>query len=266
MNQSGKNDSSEKKRDKQIVLNKFISLVLLFLVFIGGALFLLSPYGHVAVLSVSGSNEVHDQEIIESSRIQSGDPLLRTFINRREIEEEIISGLPQISDATLSFSGINDVTFEVEEYQTAAYILEESGYVKVLENGEVLEDEHVTSIGNQPVFVDFEEGRTLNRMISEFQELDTVVYELVSEVQHIPSEHNPLLLRAYMNNGNQVIASLPTFAERMQYYPQMVQAVEGQRGVFDLEAGAFFSPFMDNDPDTQETDEAGEVNLEDVEE
>lgn len=252
--------------DQHLLMKKFIPLVALFLICILGSLYFISSYSDIETLSVDGNNEVLDQQVINSSGIQSGNSLWGTYWQRSEVEERIITELPQVSDVSVRLSGINDLTFEVEEYRTVAYISEDSGYLKVLENGVVLENEYTTSLGNFPIFLGFEEGSALNRIIVEFRELDPTVQDLISEVEHIESEHNPMLVRAYMNNGNQVLASIPSFAERMSYYPQMVQAVDGQHGVFDLEAGAFFIPFVNNDPETDELDEEAEVDLENISE
>lgn len=263
---SGKSSPQSNNMNQKEILKKFIPLVLFFLFCIIGALYFLSPYSEVETLTVEGSEDVLDQQVIDYSGVRSGDSLWATYFNRSQIEEQVTLELPQVSDVTLSFSGMNDFTFEIEEYETVAYISEEQGYLKVLENGEVLEDEYTTSIGNQPVFLSFEEGNALNRIITEFEELDPSIQDLISEVEHIESEHNPLLVRAYMNNGNQVLASIPNFSDRLSYYPQMVQAVEGQYGLFDLEAGAFFIPFVNNDPETEELEENAEIELENEEE
>lgn len=244
------------------ILKRFIPLVLFFICCIIGALYFISPYSEVETLTVEGSEEVLDQQVIDFSGVRSGDSLWGTYFEREQIENQIIHELPQVSDVSLSFSGINDFTFEIEEYETVAYLSDERGYLKVLENGEILEEEYTTSIGNQPVFLSFEEGTALDRIISEFEELDTSIQDLISEVEHIESEHNPLLVRVYMNNGNQVLASIPNFSDRLAYYPQMVRAVEGQYGVFDLEAGAFFIPFVDNDPESEELEENEGIDLE----
>jgi cell division protein FtsQ len=264
--QSGKISNKNTPMDQHLLMKKFIPLVALFLICILGSLYFISSYSDIETLSVDGNNEVLDQQVINSSGIQSGNSLWGTYWQRSEVEERIITELPQVSDVSVRLSGINDLTFEVEEYRTVAYISEDSGYLKVLENGVVLENEYTTSLGNFPIFLGFEEGSALNRIIVEFRELDPTVQDLISEVEHIESEHNPMLVRAYMNNGNQVLASIPSFAERMSYYPQMVQAVDGQHGVFDLEAGAFFIPFVNNDPETDELDEEAEVDLENISE
>ncbi|MDN6195258.1 MAG: hypothetical protein L0I93_02045 [Atopostipes suicloacalis] len=50
-----------------------------------------------------------------------------------------------------------------------------------------------------------------------------------------------------MNNGNRILAKIPDFSEKMSFYPKMVQAVESKKGVFDMEAGIYFTPFKDSD-------------------
>lgn len=48
-----------------------------------------------------------------------------------------------------------------------------------------------------------------------------------------------------MNDGNQVIASIDTFAEKMQYYPSIVSKMN-YTGVVDLEVGAYSYPYGKN--------------------
>lgn len=256
--------SGNRNRTK-VVLLKLLSLLVFFGLLIFVSLYFLSPYSNIETLSVEGTNDVLDQQVIDSSGVRSGDPLWVTYFEREEIEQRVITLLPQVSDAILAFSGINDFTFEIKEYNTVAYLLENNGYLKVLENGIIVEDDYSTSIGNQPVFINFKEGNALDRMINQFDEMDVTIQNLISEVELVENERNSLLVRVYMNNGNQVLASIPSFAERMSLYPQMVEAVDGKYGIFDLEAGAFFVPFLNNDPESNELEENSEIELENIE-
>ena len=65
-----------------------------------------------------------------------------------------------------------------------------------------------------------------------------------------------------MNDGNQVIGLYDNISKRLNYYPTMVESVEGELGVFNLETGAYFRPFsseykMQKIPDTED-EEGGE--------
>ena len=72
------------------------------------------------------------------------------------------------------------------------------------------------------------------------------------KIELVTDRENPLFIRVYMNNGNRVLSLIPTFSEKIPYYPQMVKAVNGKKGVFDMEAGVYFTPFVD-----EQTEESG---------
>lgn len=255
--------SSSNKNGKRLAL-KMLPLLLLFTLAILTVLYFMSSLSRVELLSVSGNEEVTDQEIVNSSEVHSGEPLWRTYFSKNEIEENIEKNLPQVKTAELAFSGLNDFEFTVSEWKTVAYLSEDEQYYKILENGVILEEPQSVSIGNMPIFTNFSEGEVMNRLLDEFSKLDPSIHNLISEVNYAPSETNEFLVHIYMNDGNQVLASIPAFSERLQYYPAMQQSVDGEKGVFDLEAGAYFVPFEEkedeqSDSETNESDE--ESNL-----
>ncbi|EXJ22855.1 Cell division protein FtsQ [Alkalibacterium sp. AK22] len=206
--------------------------------------YMISPLSEVNEVSVDGNTEVYDQTVLENSGILSGDEMLDIFMNRGDIGQKISAGIPQVAEATLKVTGLQSVNILIKEYETEAFLLNEGEYYQVLENGVIL-DQVIprASSSGRPILVNFEQGSTLERMLEEFQDVDERVKSLISEVEHRNSERNPMLIRIFMNDGNEVMASIPTFAERINYYTQMREAVDGQSGVFDLEAGAFFIPF-----------------------
>lgn len=250
----------DKKKIQKKTWAKMSLLIFLFAFAISLVLYFLSPLSDVGLLSVSGNEEVPDQEIVNISQVRSGESLWKTFFSKNEIETRIEENHPQVEKARMKWSGLNEVEFDIEEWQTIAYLSEDEHYHKILENGTILEEPHTVSIGNMPIFINFTEGEALDRILNEFSELDDTLHQLISEVKHIPSDTNTFLVQVYMNDGNQVLASIPTFSERLQYYPAMVQAVEGEKGLFDFEAGAFFTPFNPPENDEEnETESLGEI-------
>lgn len=227
------------------VLQRYIPIVAINVVIILILAFFISPWSKIGTVSVEGNQMVYVQEILDESGIRSGDQLLTTWQESDGIADQITKELPQVSDTTIERVGINDLMIRVEEFGTVAYIAQEGSYLRVLENGTVLDDVYDVSIGNQPVLSNFEEGEALNLMIEELSHVDTPVLNLISEIELVESRSNPLFIRVFMNNGNRVLSSIPTFSEKILYYPQMVQAVGGEKGVFDMEAGVYFTPFVE---------------------
>lgn len=258
-NQSNKNPKSledtmpklKKQRQKKLI-TRLIALILLFSFAIFVVVYFISPLSKVDMLSVSGTKEVADQEIIDVSQIKSGDNLWKVFFERKEISKNLLSELPQVKSMKISFDGLNDYIIKIEEYQTVAYLAEENKYYNILENGKIVNESRKVSIGNPPIFKSFEENKALKAMIEQYKLLNENIQNSISEVEYTPSEIDDYLIKLYMNDGNEVVASIPSFAEKMIYYPDMVKKIGDQKGTFNIEVGAYFSPFEFNNEKKEE--------------
>lgn len=245
----------KKQRQKKLI-TRLITLILLFSFAILIVVYFISPLSKVDIVSVSGSKEVADQEIIDVSQIHSGDDLWEIFFERKEISKKVLSELPQVKSMEISFNGLNDYTIKVEEYQTVAYLVENNKYYNILENGKIVNESRKVSIGNPPIFKNFEENKALNLMIEQYQLLNENIQNSISEIEYMPSEVDDYLIKLYMNDGNEVIASIPSFAEKMIYYPDMVKKIGDQKGTINIEVGAYFSPFEFNEEKDGENEES----------
>jgi len=255
--QSENNSRSEMPFYK--VLQRYIPIVVINLILIVILAYFISPLSKVGTVSVEGNQAVYIQQVIDESGIRGGDSVIDTMQNKESLQNEVTTQLPQISETSIELSGLNEVVIHVNEFETVAYISKDGSYLRVLENGDVLDDVYDISIGNQPVLSNFSEGEALNLMVEELSQLETPILRLISEIELAENRSNPLFIQVYMNNGNRALASIPTFSEKISYYPQMVQAVEGRQGVFDMEAGVYFIPFAedaetDGDAETIESD------------
>lgn len=267
-------NKGEKSKDKKIIkdsqdmpvnklLQGFIMILVINLFFIVIFAYFISPLSRVDTISVEGNKDVYVQKIIDESSINPGDSLYDSKKKFSDVEKEIVNQFPQISSSKLTIDGMNKVLIQVDEFSTVAYIAEDESYLRVLENGHVLEDLYTTSIGNQLVLLKFKEGEALDMIIEELKKVDDSILNLISEVELTKTDQNPLSIQVYMNNGNHILSKIPDFSEKILYYPQMVKAVEGKKGVFDMEAGIYFMPFLDgeseesgiNEEDGQEIDE-----------
>lgn len=253
--------------DKQILsLNKlylrYIFIVFIHVSFILICGYLISPLSKVGTISVQGNQYVYVQEIIDESGISIGESLIKTKQKFTAIENNITSQLPQISSVNLKIEEMNKIIIQVKEFKTVAYIAEEESYLRVLENGRVLDNLYTISIGNQLVLSKFKEGEALNLMIEELKKVEDPILNLISEIELTKTEKNPLFVQVYMNNGNRLLLNIPEFSEKTPYYPKLVQAVEGRKGVFDMEAGVYFTPFIDSESDELEIDESAGQEIE----
>lgn len=261
-NHQKNNHSQKNSMEFYKVMQRYIPIVVVNVIIIAIMGYFISPLSKVGTVSVEGNQAVYVQEIIDESGIRGGDSLIETVREKEATGSHLVDGLPQVSDATVEVSGFNDITIRVKEFNTVAYIAKDSSYLRVLENGTVLDDVYSVSIGNQPVLTKFEEGDTLDQMIEQLSKVDMPILNLISEIELITNRTNPLFIRVYMNNGNRVLSSIPTFAEKIPYYPQMVQAVNGKKGVFDMEVGVYFTPFVDGQTEESGLDEEETESLE----
>lgn len=247
---------------------KWLLVVTVFLVSILISLYFLSPYSLIREISVEGTVEVYDQRVLEATGLQSGDPLWGSYANKKEIEKAVVSANPQVSDASLSFAGINSFLIHINEFETVAYLSTNNQYNKILENGVILDDRTPRPSSDQPILSHFSEGRALEIILDEYVKVDNQVRMLISEIEYVESDRNAMLVHVYMNDGNEVIASIPSFSERINYYMEMARAVNGKKGVFDLEAGAYFIPYSaDGDMELDEIEEIEELDdLENIDE
>lgn len=242
------NDSpSGKKKQNRIIKFKWTILVLFYLTMMISAIYFISPYSEIREISVSGSNEVFDQEVIDSSGVRSGESVLETYFDRKTIFQNVKNELPQVKSIQLYIEGLNNFRFDITEYKTVAYLKDGKKYYHVLENGKLIENSNTITGSELPTFISFSDDKVLKQMLDQYNKLDKNIKTMISEMEWIKNDRNPLLVKAYMNNGNEILASIPSFSQRMQRYPQLVRAVNGENGLFDLEAGAYFLPFSTED-------------------
>lgn len=234
------------KNDRKRLI-KWGIIVVIFLTTMLLSIYFVSPYRLVREISVSGTVEVYDQVVLNSSGLKSGQSVWENYVNKSEIEQRIIADNPQVKDAELSLSGLQEFKITIKEYSTVAFLSQDQSYKKVIENGDIL-DETVPRINSsQPILNDFEKGRPLDQMIEEYEKVDDNVQALISEIDFLNDERNRLLVRVFMNDGNEVLVNVLNFSERLNYYIEMKNAVDNSKGLFDLEAGAYFIPFSEED-------------------
>lgn len=234
---------------------KYTFLMAVFLIAMSVSVYIVSPYSKITEINVEGNNEVYAQVIYESSEITPGDFLIETFFNRNRIEQTVEESSAQVSNAKLTITGLQTVTLSVEEYDTVAFLLKEGNYRKILENGKILTETFPRITDNQPILIGFNQGTALNRMLAEYEEVDDSVREMIAEIEKFENDRNEMLIRVSLTDGNEALASIPSFSERINYYPQMREAVDGEPGLFDLEAGAFFIPFESDEYEQFESED-----------
>ena len=215
----------------------------IFLVGAIGSSFLISPYGKVKDIYVEGAEAVPEQSIIDASHITGKLTALGAVWNDEKIDAYITAALPQVKTAEVTLRGMNDVTIRVTEHETIAYVYSGGSYYNVLENGTVADTELKVPIGNNPIITSFEMNQNLEDLLEQYMQLTDSVQNSISEIKYTGTEENPYAITVYMNDGNEVKAILPSLAEKILYYPDIVSQLGETKGTIDLEVGVYFTPF-----------------------
>jgi cell division protein FtsQ len=215
----------------------------IFLVGAIGSSFLISPYGKVKDIYVEGAEDVPEQSIIDASHITGKLTALGVVWNDEKIDAYITNTLSQVKTAEVTLRGMNDVTIHVTEHETIAYVYSNGSYYNVLENGTVADTELKVPIGNNPIITSFEMNQNLEDLLEQYMQLTDSVQNSISEIKYTGTEENPYAITVYMNDGNEVKAILPSFAEKILYYPDIVSQLGETKGTIDLEVGVYFTPF-----------------------
>ena len=215
----------------------------IFLVGAIGSSFLISPYGKVKDIYVEGAEAVPEQSIIDASHITGKLTALGAVWNDEKIDAYITTTLPQVKTAEVTLRGMNDVTIHVTEHETIAYVYSGGSYYNVLENGTVADTELKVPIGNNPIITSFEMNQNLEDLLEQYMQLTDSVQNSISEIKYTGTEENPYAITVYMNDGNEVKAILPSLAEKILYYPDIVSQLGETKGTIDLEVGVYFTTF-----------------------
>lgn len=229
--------TNNQKTYRAIILYSLFSLILI------GAIYLLSPLNRIASIHVSGHHYAQEETIIEQSTLNIGDELWNNLLKKDTIANRIVNGSPEIKSADISLRYPNHVEVAIEEYEIVANLKTagEDQYIGALSNGELFHSEKAP-YADKPVLVNFDTDKVLAQLIAELADVDAEVLQLMSDIELLHSERNSQLISISMNDGNQVLASISSVSERINLYPSLVAEVDGQTGVFDLEAGAYFIP------------------------
>ncbi|CAJ1227335.1 cell division protein DivIB [Levilactobacillus zymae] len=217
-------------------------LLSIFLVVIGLMVYLVSPLSHVQTVRVQGAHALSARQVQRAVGVSTGDSIFKVWGHEKKLQQQALRHNSRLKHATVQFHQPNRVTVRVVEYITAGYVMRQGQYYEVLENGIVSQQSVTQPKSGTPVYGNFKSAKTLHRMILQYAQLSTPIKHSISEIQASPTKTNPQRVHLFMNDGNEVYASLNTFARKMAYYPSIASKMK-QKGVVNLEVGAYSYAF-----------------------
>ncbi len=243
-----------KEKRRRRTNKKFSILLLLFTLTLAVVLYFQSSYSQVQKIEIEGAALVPMEEYLEQLTIQVGDSM---WSFKEKQLEELLERNGWVKKAKVTRDWFTTVAIKVEEYQKVGYIEYGDSFELVLENGKQIKPyEEVLPIDG-PLLKGFEEENIRFRLMKELKKLQSEILNSISQIHYTPKENDRFSIRVFMNDGNEVQAILPSFAEKMQYYPSIISQLEPElKGVIDMEVGSFFQPYSQTTIDIDLTEEA----------
>ncbi|WP_162261210.1 cell division protein FtsQ/DivIB [Companilactobacillus kimchiensis] len=229
-----------KKRRVRISRNSLIFIIVFVIILIA---YFGSSLSKVRNINVKGVNDLGAQQVIDATKIDDNSTLFNVLLHHGSIAKKTEKKLPSIQSLSFRTHNLRDLTISVKEHPTLGYIYKDSGYYRIINDGQVINQKMSSPIGNYPIYSNFSDSR-LKQMSNIYAELPSNVKTNVSQIYNSPTKLNPYRIKIDMNDGNKVIADMRSVKSKLKYYPGMAAQMK-KKGVIDLEIGAYSYPFKD---------------------
>lgn len=239
-----------KEQRKKRANRRLIILLFLFFLFVSGFIYVQSPYSRVGEIIVNGNKFLTTEKIIKQSGLTERTIVLN--IRKKEMEKRLLK-LPEVKKVTIQSSFPNRISIEIKEYNQLAYKFADGKAKLILENGHISNSQATEPA---PFLKNFDKKQPLNMIVKQLKAMPIEIRQSISEIVFSPKNTDPYSIVAYMNDGNEVRATIRTFAQKMVYYPKLVEQLEpNEKGVIDLEVGFFFKSYQSLDVERKGSNE-----------
>lgn len=230
---------SMREKRRRRTNKKFLLLLTLFILVLLFLLYFQSPLSKVNDITINDTVLQEGKVYKDNSGLFKGQSLWG--FKKSDIEKKLRK-VPGVKDADVSREFLNNISVHITEWKPIAFIEDQNQFHMLLENGDLLEHVEPHAMTNAPILSGFDEKRALKLLIAQLQEMDSSVHEQLSQITYKSEDR----IQVYMNDGNEVHAVLPTFAEKMTYYPDIAaQLPKNEKGVIDMEIGVYFKSYSD---------------------
>jgi len=230
-----------RERRKKRTNRKFVALLLLFLLLLAILIYSQTKYSEIQTITVEGAELYGEKDYQEISELSIGDSMWS--FTEKEAEEKL-KELEWIEQAEVQKKWLTGVAIRIKEYEKIGYLDQGNSYQMLLSNGFALDK--AISVVDGPIFSNFESQETKEELVSQLTEIDSEVFNLISQVILDPSDKDAAFVTLYMSDGNEVRGILQGLTDKLNYYPSVIAQLEdGQKGVIDMEVGIFFRSYDD---------------------
>lgn len=228
------------KKKRRRLNRRFYTFILIVILLLLTLIYFQTGLSDVKEVDVYGASLAEPIEYVEESGIRMGDSIWG--LDLKEIESKL-QKMPTVKAVEVSRSWNRIVSLKVQEKMPVAYIETEGLFQLMVEDGTELPYVHNQMTRKIPILSKFETLDQKQQIAQQLLQIDDTVFELISEIIIVPTDHE-LKVHLYMDDGNEVHTLMNNLAERLTYYPQLVTQLGPQdKGVFDLEVGAYFTSY-----------------------
>ena len=232
---------SMRERRRRRANRKFIFIVSIFLVALLSILYFQSSFSRIGKIQLIGAS-IHEPTVyLEKSSLQEGEALWS--FTKKKVKERLAE-VEGVQEVEVTRKWFRDVKIHITEWRPTAYIEKDGRYDLLLENGEVLKQAKVSPESDAPILNGFEDEEIQVKLTAQLENMENNVYQLISEILYTGTKIEPNHITVFMDDGYEVKVLIPTFAEKMVYYPQIIAQLGGdEKGVIDMEVGTYFTPY-----------------------
>lgn len=218
-------------------LDFFLYRVLFLLMGASGA-FLLSPFGRIQSVQVSGNDQITSESLVQHLALTNRMNLVDVWLSRKHLEEMAKQASPQILNAKIRLRPQGKLYLSVEEAKPLALWKRGKRSFYVLKNGQFLPG---PASNNNRVLPLIRSDMAVEDVTDVLKDLDGLNDEIRQEIGVIRfSKNRKNKVYLMMNDGQQVVGKPQDIFKKMAYYKQMKTAIGDRVGWLNLEEGAYF--------------------------
>ncbi|WP_010077850.1 cell division protein FtsQ/DivIB [Liquorilactobacillus mali] len=201
------------------------------------SLYFILPISRVKEVNVSGADNVTQEAIKKASGININDYMLQVYLGKGHSARLIKNNISEVKSTAFSLHD-RSVNIRISKEKIVGYLLKNNKYYALNSEGHVSIVQRTAPEENLPVFSNFKTSSETKLLAKQMNKLSSSLLTGISEIDAVPVSVNPERIRVYMNDGNEIIATLSTFASKMQYYSQIKAKATGKIRI-DFEVGAY---------------------------
>lgn len=224
--------------------HRVLSLLLPFMVVLLVSLYVVSPLSKVNRVQISGNKEVSDEAVCTATGVQNGRYIWGLIDHANKVQAQAQKKNHQIKTVEIAATGLRSVRVSITENSIIGLVSVHGQQHYLLSNGS-----QAPVHGRVPNYVTYANfsghASCLRKTARQVGQLPRSIREGISELELAPTKASPERVKLYMNDGNLVIANIPTLARKMKYYPSIASSMSGN-GVINIQVGAYSYPYGNN--------------------